>query len=135
LLKYSFRRLRVHTTLGWKKWAEHININTNSVLFWPLNMIITDWTFIKQEIKITQDLLTFHLPQDKLTPVMSFYTFLMHIPFSVIVPHLLQTHTVWSISSEYLLYMRIIGGPTRCSNREDERLKIIFARTRFLCFR
>lgn len=97
-------------------------------------MIITDWTFIKQEIKITQDLLTFHPPQDKLMPVMSFYTFLMHIPFWIIVPHLLQTHTAWSISSEYLFYMRIIGVHSLCSNQEEERLKIIFVRTRLLYF-
>lgn len=58
-------------------------------------MIITDWTFLKQEIKITQDLLTFHPPQDKRVPVMPFYTFLVLVYVPSIHPSQLSLHTCY----------------------------------------
>lgn len=56
--------------------SKHININTNLVRVWPPDRFITDcWTYLKQEIKITQDLLTFHPAQDTCVFVISFCCF------------------------------------------------------------
>lgn len=103
-------------------------------------MIITDWTSLKQEIKITQDLLTFHPPQDKRVPVTAFYTFLMltHTLLSYRSTPATDPHRLINIVGISIIYARIVlyrRAHSVRSNRADERQKIIFVRTRLLCFR
>jgi len=57
---------------------------------------------------MTQDLPTFHPPQDKRVPVMPFYTFLMRLPFSVIAPHLLRTHTPFDQYRRHIYYICVL---------------------------